>query len=238
MNDNPPLLLLRLEAPLQSWGLRGRWDVRDTGKEPSKSGIVGLLGCALGYKKGDPRLEAELDAKLVLGIREEREGTESLDFQTINGDHFVADGGIKKDYTVVSPRAYLHDASFLVAIGGPAELLSRCKAALESPRWPIYLGRKSCVPTRPVLDCMTTAYKDIRDALTRHPWQAREGEPPAMKERPRRLRCVVESLAGTKMRPDAMRVNPARMYAERAVEEDVVDCPPSIVKESSSKGDP
>ena len=41
-----PILLLRLEAPLQSWGTRSRWDVRDTATEPTKSGIIGLLGCA------------------------------------------------------------------------------------------------------------------------------------------------------------------------------------------------
>ena len=41
------ILLLRLEGPLQSWGGRARWDVRDTGRIPTKSGIVGLLGCAL-----------------------------------------------------------------------------------------------------------------------------------------------------------------------------------------------
>ncbi|MFW9879088.1 MAG: CRISPR-associated protein Cas5, partial [Candidatus Thorarchaeota archaeon] len=34
---NPTLLVLRLEGPLQSWGLRARWDYRDTSTEPSKS---------------------------------------------------------------------------------------------------------------------------------------------------------------------------------------------------------
>ncbi|RLI63234.1 MAG: type I-E CRISPR-associated protein Cas5/CasD, partial [Promethearchaeia archaeon] len=29
---------MRLEGPLQSWGLESRWDMRDTGTEPSKSG--------------------------------------------------------------------------------------------------------------------------------------------------------------------------------------------------------
>ena len=41
-------LFLRLEGPLQSWGERGHWAVRDTAPEPTKSGVVGLLGCALG----------------------------------------------------------------------------------------------------------------------------------------------------------------------------------------------
>jgi CRISPR system Cascade subunit CasD len=41
-------LFLRLEGPLQSWGERARWDVRDTAPEPTKSGVIGLLACALG----------------------------------------------------------------------------------------------------------------------------------------------------------------------------------------------
>ena len=43
-------LFLRLEGPLQSWGERGRWSVRDTALEPTKSGVIGLIACALGYR--------------------------------------------------------------------------------------------------------------------------------------------------------------------------------------------
>ena len=43
-----PTLLLRLVGPMQSWGTTSRFDQRDTGKEPSKSGIVGLLAAAMG----------------------------------------------------------------------------------------------------------------------------------------------------------------------------------------------
>src|SRR5205814_6367260 len=59
---------LRLEGPLQSWGSRARWDVRDTEPEPTKSGVIGLLGCALGYPLGDTRLETELDAGFRFGL--------------------------------------------------------------------------------------------------------------------------------------------------------------------------
>ncbi|MDQ3129933.1 MAG: CRISPR-associated protein Cas5, partial [Acidobacteriota bacterium] len=34
----PHILLLRLSAPMQSWGVMSRFSRRDTGKEPSKSG--------------------------------------------------------------------------------------------------------------------------------------------------------------------------------------------------------
>src|SRR3990172_4719032 len=46
-----PTLLLRLVGPMQSWGTTSRFDQRDTGKEPSKSGVIGLLAAALGIDR-------------------------------------------------------------------------------------------------------------------------------------------------------------------------------------------
>ena len=45
------VLLLRLAGPMQSWGVESRFTVRDTGLEPSKSGVVGLLCAALGRRR-------------------------------------------------------------------------------------------------------------------------------------------------------------------------------------------
>ncbi len=68
--------------------------------------------------------------------------------------------------TIVSPRDYLHDAAFLVALASRERgLLERLKESLERPRWPVYLGRKSCVPVRPVLERLTTEYGDLKSAL-------------------------------------------------------------------------
>ena len=41
-------LLLRLAAPLQSWGSDSKFETRKTDREPTKSGVVGLRrwGCA------------------------------------------------------------------------------------------------------------------------------------------------------------------------------------------------
>ena len=48
------ILLLRLAGPMQSWGIQSRFSVRDTGLEPSRSGVVGLLCCALGRTRDEP----------------------------------------------------------------------------------------------------------------------------------------------------------------------------------------
>ena len=44
-------LLLRLAAPLQSWGADSKFEVRKTNREPTKSGVLGLLAAALGYRR-------------------------------------------------------------------------------------------------------------------------------------------------------------------------------------------
>ena len=233
-----PILLLRLEGPLQSWGGRSRWDVRDTQPEPTKSGIVGLLGCALGYERGDRRLE-ELDAALRMGVRVEAAGRILEDFQTVTdflptaaGD-FKVSGGTKsaaalradltaRPATILSPRFYLEDAAFLVALAAPgqdAALLEQCAAALCRPAWTLFLGRKACVPTRPILETLTHDYTDLEDALRRHRWSwlARDARPRQQSSLDRTLEAYMEDPRGDLTRQDALRLNAARAYGFRQV---------------------
>ena len=46
-------LLLRLAAPLQSWGASSRFKKLGTEREPTKSGIVGLVAAALGRERDE-----------------------------------------------------------------------------------------------------------------------------------------------------------------------------------------
>ena len=46
-------LLLRLSAPLQSWGSGSVYDNRETDDMPTKSGVTGILAAALGRKRGE-----------------------------------------------------------------------------------------------------------------------------------------------------------------------------------------
>ena len=109
-------LLLRLKAPLQSWGMSSRFSIRDTGKEPSKSGVIGLLCAALGISRDEantnnPRF-MEL-TKLRMGVRVLNEGVMQKDYHTAQ-NIAKADGGIKE--TELSTRWYLADADFLVGL--------------------------------------------------------------------------------------------------------------------------
>ena len=46
-------MLLRLAAPLQAWGVDSKFEIRKTNREPTKSGVLGLLAAALGLRRED-----------------------------------------------------------------------------------------------------------------------------------------------------------------------------------------
>ena len=259
-----PILLLRLEAPLQSWGTRSRWDVRDTASEPTKSGIIGLLGCALGYSMRDPRLE-QLNEALRFGVRVEHPGRVIVDYQTITdflptaAGEFKFSGGagkgppekliaeLKEPATIQSPRAYIEDGAFLVALeatDGNSAVLDDCVRSIQQPRWPLFLGRKACVPTRPIFQAFTDEYDDIEDALSHHPWSwlwscLWDGLEQRPAKRPPKLEVFVERLDGASgprgsSRQDAVRINAARLYGFCTIQRLTVDFPDGSEVSSSS----
>lgn len=140
-------LLLRLSGPMQAWGTESRFEVRDTGTEPSKSGVVGLLAAALGRSRGE---SVDDLAALRMGVRVDREGVVRVDFQTAERVARVPGKEQDAQHPVVSRRAYLIDADFLVGLEGEPDLIRALDAALAAPRWPLFLGRKACPPAAPI----------------------------------------------------------------------------------------
>lgn len=165
-----PTLLLRLVGTMQSWGTTSRFDQRDTGKEPSKSGVVGLLAAAMGIDR-ENWVDVEPLTHLSMGIRHDRSGMPKRDYQT--AQHIISADRSKIHETAVTTRDYLADAAFLVGLVGEDRiLLERIHAALRDPVWPLALGRKSYVPSESIW--MENAVQDVplRETLARCPWIA------------------------------------------------------------------
>lgn len=135
------VLLLKLAAPLQSWGVASRFARRDTQQYPSKSGVLGLIAAAQGRRRTDP-IEEQL-VGLAFGVRIDQPGTLIRDFQTA----VSLDG--RTQYPL-SQRYYLADAVFVAAIEGDPTLLHAIRDALSRPEFPLYLGRRSCPVTEPL----------------------------------------------------------------------------------------
>lgn len=131
-------LLLRLAGPMQSWGTDSKFDVRRTQREPSKSGVIGLVAAALGVSRQDRKTLATL-ACLRFGVRVDREGTLLRDYHTAHPE---------KGSAYVTKRYYLADAVFVAGLESEdGALLEKIGEALVSPAFPLHLGRRSCPPT-------------------------------------------------------------------------------------------
>ncbi len=196
-------LLLRLAAPLQSWGSSSKFEIRTTEKMPTKSGVVGMLAAALGLRR-DADL-SRLNA-LKFGVRADREGEDITDFHMAHSE--------KSSY--VTYRHYLCDAVFLAGLEGEEELLKELEVALQNPQFPLFLGRRPCPPTLPVV--MGIRNLPLETALRK--------EAPLTEKHENLLRIQIEtdnSDAGM-IQDMPISFNPARrVYGYRRIREDFVE---------------
>lgn len=146
-------LKFTLSAPLQSWGEDARWDQRTTSAIPTKSAIIGMIGCCFGLPRGDERLR-QLNSSLRMAVRADQPGRIMTDYHTVQGTNGVflnAEGKPRSGgNTIITPKQYLQNARFTVFVWGADKVLEQCYQAMRHPKWAVYLGRKSCVPAVPV----------------------------------------------------------------------------------------
>lgn len=67
------VLLLRLAAPLQAWGSSSKFIVRSTEREPTKSGVIGMIAAALGIQRNDDPQKLVPLTTLRFGVRADKE---------------------------------------------------------------------------------------------------------------------------------------------------------------------
>ena len=154
-------LLLRLAAPMQSWGVGSKFNRRMSNLEPTKSGVIGLVAAAMGRGREE---SLEVFKLLKFGVRIDQPGRMEKDFQMVHR----TEG--KKSSSWLTDRYYLADAVFLVALEGDNELLGRIEWALKNPVYPLFLGRRSCPPVGRL--CLGIREDGMRDALRQEAWQA------------------------------------------------------------------
>jgi CRISPR system Cascade subunit CasD len=185
-------LFLRLEGPLQSWGdQQSKFVIRRTAEAPTKSGVIGMLCAALGVSRTDaPKSWLPRLAGLRMGVRLDAPGVRWWDYHTVGArmPMHTAEGGSKPG-AMLTRREYLCDASFLVALQGEPGLIAELETAIRVPKWTLYLGRKCCPPSRPLLEQPSTGhFANLLDALKSVPWSKRlEGDRP-----PETVDCLLD----------------------------------------------
>lgn len=207
-----PTLLLRMRAPMMSWGDHSRFTIRDTRREPTKSAVIGILCAALGRPRWEPIADLTV---LKLGVRVNQEGLVQCDYHTVM-DSIKSSGG--KGDTVISQRYYVADADYLIGLeGDDRSLLEMLDSALQSPTWQLYFGRKSFIPTCPLH--VGIVDHSLQEAL-KHPIH-RKAE--ALAKLPTQLRCVVEVLDSLDVRQDVPIDWQKRLFGSRCVETNFLD---------------
>lgn len=198
-------LFLRLEGPLQAWGDTSKFVIRRTMEAPTKSGVLGLIACAMGVTRDKQAEKFKQLNSLRMGVRIDRPGILWWDYHTVGAKTGVlkAEGGVKRNAKTKEPevlvtrREYLADASFLVALQGDETLVRAVANALQAPTWPLFLGRKSCPPSVPPLVLSSNDKSkprlehgvSLEDALKLIPWQPRFKN---LDKQPKELACILE----------------------------------------------
>ncbi|MDY3779195.1 MAG: type I-E CRISPR-associated protein Cas5/CasD [Candidatus Limousia pullorum] len=174
-------LLLRMSAPLQAWGYESKFETRRTSREPTKSGVIGLLASALGRSRDESVQDLN---ELSFGVRVDHEGELLHDYHTVK---------LNESKTYVTHRYYLSDAVFLVGLESDnEELLQKLNNAVLSPAFPLFLGRRSCPPTLPlslgIREC------SLLEALQSEPWLISQYMQKKLKNRSEfKLRIITDS---------------------------------------------
>lgn len=199
-------LLLRFAGPLQAWGADSRFDVRRTNREPTKSGVIGLIASALGLRRDAPLDEL---SRLRFGVRVDREGVLLRDLHTVRKD---------KNTSYMTTRYYLSDAVFLIGLYSDDEaLMQRLEHAVRNPAHPLFLGRRSCPPEGRV--CLGLRQMPLEEALKSEP--SLIPPKPSKPDEPQRARIVLDDPRGTARLNDLpVSFSPYnRQYAYRAARE-------------------
>lgn len=163
------VLVLRFDAPLLSFG-GTVVDARNvTDDMPSRSMVTGLLGNALGFDHREVGRLSRLQARLRVAARRDVVGERVVDFQTVDlGQDFLAagwttsgrvegrEGGSAASGTHIRYRHYLADAAYTLAVtvvpADESPTIEEIAAALDEPARPLFIGRKSCLPSGPIRD--------------------------------------------------------------------------------------
>ncbi|MCE2523979.1 MAG: type I-E CRISPR-associated protein Cas5/CasD [Rhodobacteraceae bacterium] len=158
-------LTLQLEAPLMSFGGEAIDQLGPTQDYPAVSMLTGLLANALGWHWNDRDALQRLQDRLIFAsacLRPGEKLTDSQNAQLSKSDrawttHGIPEGRAGASYAAPHRRRrdYLQDGALLVVLRlepkDEVPSLDSVETALFNPARPLFIGRKSCLPTAPIL---------------------------------------------------------------------------------------
>ncbi len=174
-------LLFQLYGPLASWGEVAVGEARVSATHPGRSALIGLLAAALGIRRDDEEGQQRITQGYRFAVHVLSPGSFLRDYHTAQVPSRVALKGrphyTRRDElamqreglgTILSSRDYRCDAYYRIAVDPASQdagwTLEQLQAALLAPRFPLFLGRKSCPPALPLQPQIVTA-PNLREAF-------------------------------------------------------------------------
>jgi CRISPR system Cascade subunit CasD len=159
-------LVFQLQAPLAAWGEPAVGEYRGSANHPGESALLGLLAAALGITRDDEAALLALQAGYRFAVGVQSTGTLLRDYHTAQvpsrSDLKGRPHATRADElalprhqlnTILSTRDYRQGSACLVAVQALADApheLQALAAALHTPRFVLYLGRKACPLAAPL----------------------------------------------------------------------------------------
>lgn len=182
-------LVFRLYGPMASWGQAAVGGDRPTGLQPTRSAIIGLLASALGIKRDNETLLQQLQSSIQIAVKQCVPSSLLRDYHTTqvpigNSDKLAHcltrkseidelkrqekyNSKNSRPNAILSSRDYRCDGLWVIAISltdvAEYSLLALSKALLK-PTFVLYLGRKSCPLSLPVLPTLVSV-EMLKEAL-------------------------------------------------------------------------
>ncbi|NMB01166.1 MAG: type I-E CRISPR-associated protein Cas5/CasD [Firmicutes bacterium] len=189
-------LILRMDAPMMSFGSVMVDHHGFIDPFPGISALTGMFANALGWHHSNFDALQELQDRLDFAARWDIRPERMIDYHTVDlgapkmrmpswttrGEvEHRAGGEAAKRGTHQRYRHYWVDGLMTLAVGlleSGIPDLEDIKDALEKPSRPLFLGRKTCLPARPLLDPLTPILEgqDLLSILEQVPVWERNGE--------------------------------------------------------------
>lgn len=172
-------LVFQLYGPMASWGQPAVGGDRATAMSPTRSAILGLLGAALGIRRDEEGCLDTLHQSVRVATKQLTPSSLLRDYHTsqvpARNNKYVyrtrknelLDEQKNKLNTVLSTRDYRCDGLWVVALSlteKASMTLEMLQQALQRPVFVLYLGRKSCPISAPLLPTLVPK-SGLKEAL-------------------------------------------------------------------------
>ena len=154
------VLAFRLHGPMAAWGtVEAAVERKPSSRDPGRGAILGLLGAALGIRRGDEQAHAALSDGVRLAVCGHGPRRLVQDYRTVQtveplrGEDFPnrahALAGARNVHTLTGWRQHVEDGLWRVFVASAGQDLPALQAALEQPAFLLCLGRREYPPALP-----------------------------------------------------------------------------------------